>query len=284
MVNNKIKDRWPLVSLYFYTRPRAKWLYYKNERALMKGQRISSSDHQSVVFFSVHKAATMYIDQILKELAIAKGSIPIDYSAWFSSGKRSLYRHYADPAFMNTVFHSQGYYYGAFREYRNIPDLQKFKTLLILRDPRDVLVSHYFSLAYSHAVINWFVYRERKNALKMSIDDWVLKRARVLVKDYEKYVDNVLNKPNVLYLTYEEMTNDLGSWLNKVVKHIGMTDQREVIDDIIIRSKHIKGSGDRKDHVRAAKSGDHMNKLKPETISQLNTLFGPVMKELGYNI
>jgi len=283
-VNNKIKDRWPLVSLYFYTRPRAKWLYYRNERALMNGQRISSSKHQSVVFFSVHKAATMYIDQILKDLSVAQGSIPIDYSAWFSSSSRTMYKHYADPDFMNTVFHSLGYYYGAFREFRNIPHLERYKTLLVLRDPRDVLVSHYYSLAYSHAVINWYVYRARKKALKMTIDEWVLQRAKVLVKDYEKYVDNVLDEPNVLYLTYEEMSTDLGLWLNKVVQHIGMVGQQEIIDKILLRSEHIKGSGDKKDHVRSAKAGDHKDKLQPETIAALNKIFGQVMPKLGYPI
>lgn len=283
-INDKIKGRWPKVSLYFYTKPRAKWLYYKNERALMKGMDVSTSDHQSVVFFSVHKAATMYVNSVLSKLSQAHGLLPIDYSGWFSSANSKMYEHYNDPEFMKTAFRPKGYYYGALRQYRKIPSLERFKTVIVLRDPRDVLVSHYYSVAFSHAMINKGLMEKRKKALEQTIDEYVLDLAPEMLQTYTEHVEHVIGKENVLFLTYEEMIKDLESWLRKIVAHTGLKEHPEVVQEIVERSKFNKGTGEKKDHVRAAKAGDHAEKLKPDTIAQLNILFEPVMKYLGYPI
>ena len=283
-INNKIKDRWPLVSLYFYTKPRAKWLYYRNERALMRGEDVSNSDHQSIVFFSVHKAATMYVNGILSDLVLAHGLIPIDYSGWFSTDSERLYDNYENPDFMKKVFREKGYYYGAFRVYRKIPDLDRFKTIIVLRDPRDVLVSHYYSVAFSHAVINNKLREERQKALNQTIDEYVLELAPDMLTRYQDHAENVIGKPGVLFLTYEEMTEDFENWLNKIVKHTGLNKHPEIQDRIIANSKFTKGSGEKKDHVRSARPGDHKDKLKPETIEELDKMFAPIMIKMGYPI
>ena len=281
-INNRIKDRWPRVSLYFYTKPRAKWLYYRNERALMRGENVSLSNKQSVVFFSVHKAATMYINKILTDLSQAHGMIPIDYSGWFSTDSGDLYANYEDPKFMKTVFRDKGYYYGAFREYRKVPDLARFKTVIVLRDPRDVLVSHYYSVAFSHAVINERVHKERQKALKQTIDEYVLELAPKMLRRYKDHLEFVIGKPNVLFLTYEQMTSDFSNWFDQIVEHTGLNEKRELIQKIKEDSKFTRGTGEKKDHLRSAKPGDHSTKLLPETISKLNEMFGEVMLQMGY--
>ena len=57
------------------------------------------------------------------------------------------------PASTSRIFLDRGYCYGGFRflpESFEIPILGQVKSLLLVRDPRDMLVSHYFSTRSSH--------------------------------------------------------------------------------------------------------------------------------------
>ncbi|HRW90153.1 MAG TPA: hypothetical protein P5027_09385, partial [Flavobacteriales bacterium] len=143
--NDAVKDRWPWMSVWLYHRPRSRFLHYRFERALLAGREFQVADRPSILFFTTHKAASMFVDRVLKRLGQAHGMLHADLEGWFSTGPPKLWRLFKDPAAMKQLFRPRGIYYGALRSHRPIADLENYRVVLMLRDPRDMLTSYYFS-------------------------------------------------------------------------------------------------------------------------------------------
>jgi hypothetical protein len=50
---------------------------FKTELALLKGTRVNSSRHPSIIHFSYNKAATQYVKSILNRCAVENGMVPV---------------------------------------------------------------------------------------------------------------------------------------------------------------------------------------------------------------
>ena len=86
-------------------------------------------------------------------------------------------------------------------EFRIPPDS---KTVLLVRDPRDILVSLYFSVKHSHALKNESIMRANSDANIMSIDEFVIERAQSILGIYQAYEANLINEVSKLY-RYEDV-------------------------------------------------------------------------------
>lgn len=275
--NDLIKDRWPLMSVWLYHKPRSRFLHYRVERALIAGKPLPVGKRQSIVLFTVAKAASMYVQRTLGELTKAHGLIPADFTAYISTSDNRRHRLFKDPVSLERMFRPQGFFYGALRSYCTIPGPERFRMVVMLRDPRDVLTSQYYSQAYSHAIINEQIARQRKKVLAQTMDASVLEEAPRLLAFYEEYLRECEGKPWVHITTYERMVTDHAGWLRAIASHCGLTEHPALIDDLVEKGRGIKGTGDKHQHVRVARSGDHRNKLQPETVRELDRLFGPML-------
>jgi hypothetical protein len=278
----KINTQFPALSLFLNTKVRTFFLDFSKEKALMKGKDISKSTKASIVLFTAHKCASTYTSKIMQDLAAAEGMPFIDFPRYFIFSKN--FSKFADPTFMRTAFKPKGYFYGAFRSFKNIPNIENYRIALILRDPRDVITSHYFSTAFSHPVLSKGIYEARQEALKQTIDEFVLANAPQTKEYYHEYCQKALHLPNVELLKYEDMIGDFEPWLQRLVKHIGMEHQQEVIKRLVAESKFTVKKEDKFSHIRSIKAGDYLDKLKPETIQALNELFKEELEMLNYPI
>lgn len=279
-LNNAVKDRWPILSVWLYQRPRARFLLYKLEKALLRGVEVNTVDRPSIVFFTTHKAASMFMDRLLRRLSTAHGMLPTDIEAWFSTGSPKLWSIFKDPRAMQRLFRPKGLYYGALRAYREIPDLDTYRVVVALRDPRDMLTSYYYSEAFSHAPINKRVLERRVRAQAQTIDEFVLEHAPRHYQVYKEYIDKLHGRPHVHFTTYERMTADLEGWFRDVVEHVGLTERPDLVAELLEEARKVKGSGRKESHVRVARPGDHRDKLLPATVAELDRLFAPVMSVL----
>ena len=142
---------------------------------------------------------------------------PIDLDGYFWDTGKPESEVYADQNRLEEVIKPVGYLYCPFRKFIDIPKLEKYRILLMLRDPRDVLTSLYFSSAYSHAdspVLG--VFKDRQKALSQTIDEFVIDKSDLYLQRYRQYCQNLFGKPNVLFVKYEEMVTDFNTWFNKV--------------------------------------------------------------------
>jgi len=283
--NSLIKNRFPLLSLYYYTKPRS-WWHWRGQPVgkLLNGNLKNIPSKQSVIFFMVHKSASTFFDRYLKDLAAETGHFHIDINGYFGTSWKEWLEKRKDLNFTRRVFKPKGFIYGPLRNYVKIENFEAYPAVLVLRDPRDVLTSQYFSIKNSHPLVTAELIKRRQFAKDSGIDEHVLSQADRFVNTYNEYLEHVYGKKNVLFIKYEELISDFKNCLSKINSHCGFNltpGQMQALD----RSDKFKAKKeDQQVHVRKITAGDHKEKLKPETISILNAKFGDILKKLDYKI
>ena len=190
------------------------------------------------------------------------------------------------------VFQPAGYTYGGFRGFeRNLglPDYADGRTVLLVRDPRDMLTSLYFSEAKSHvppgasasdALLKQFEQR-RQRALSMSIDDFALGRAEALRSAFEGVFAAIEGKRHKLF-RYEDVIFSKRAWVDEVIAYLGLDVPEQVVANVVAKNDVRPTAEDEGSHIRKVAPGDHLDKLKPGTIARLDETFAAVLQRFGY--
>jgi hypothetical protein len=196
------------------------------------------------------------------------------------------------PPEANQVFRPAGYAFGGFRSLPGalaLPPYAANRTVLLVRDPRDMLTSLYFSLAHSHgppgqgaggALAATFE-EKRQEVNGMDIDAFVLGGARVVAGQYRAVERKLLNIPHRLY-RYEDIIFDKLAWANDMLAYLGLSVSAAVVDQAVKANDVRPEVEDVAQHVRKVVPGDHAEKLKAETVAELNTQLAPVLQKYRY--
>ena len=159
--NTVQKDGSLLLKPYLFLLSFLKPVYFTNEFLILNGlKRKSKSKQQSILFFTVHKSASTFIKNTIIKLVGSNNIVAIQLSGYLNREKQK--RYYNNTALMQKVLFENGFFYGAFRAFYPFPGMDKFKIILVLRDPRDVLTSFYFSTLYNHPLSDKTVLDDRK--------------------------------------------------------------------------------------------------------------------------
>jgi hypothetical protein len=236
-----------------------------------------ASDRPSTLHFTLHKCASVYLREKLHALAEMIGLVPLDFDSYFfDSAKPEPFE-----------IRPRGYFYGPFRAFdrafgveREWPDLTNYKVIVVIRDPRDVLTSLYFSTAYSHQTPKgegreaFLALRDK--AQHVDIDTYVRAEADVFLERYRAYFE-LASRYDVHLTTYEALVSASDAWLDTLLAYLGVelsTRQRRQLvsaDDFVVKRE------DPSAHVRQVKPGDHARKLQRDTIAWLDEKFAEVL-------
>lgn len=265
---------------------------FQNEKRLLAGKSKPKSNQPSILLFTTHKCASGYAGGIIRSLTKNVGMTSISVETFFDKKFDKPVKELSNQEKQKIIeagfFRPKGYYYGPLRTYSwPIENIQDYQILLMLRDPRDVLTSLYFSVAYSHMIptgkkLAQRILDNRTEVMNKSIDEWVLENAPYYLSRYEIYCEKLLGKPNVFFCKYEDMVNDFSKWLDSVIKSLQLNDVDQQLRAKLINEANFDVEEDIYAHKRQAQPGDHRRKLKPETISQLNYRFGDILSLLDY--
>jgi hypothetical protein len=190
-----------------------------------------------------------------------------------------------------------GVMYFEFRDYPSVMEksevFRRGKKVMLVRDPRDALVSEYFSMAFSHNVpvtkegqsdLNArHIEQIRAKALSSSIDDFVVERADAFVETAIRF-HSALREPNIVIIKYEDIIFDKLKLVRTICEYFGLQISPAKITRIARAADIIPSFEDPKAHIRQAIPGDHVKKLKPETIRQLDIILRPVLESFGYRV
>lgn len=188
----------------------------------------------------------------------------------------------------------RGNAYGGFRNFPSgLAQHELFAAglkVLLVRDPRDALVSEYFSNAYSHKLpdaqsgetgARERLLTQRSAALEASIEDYVSKRAPAMARTIAEY-GGLLSDKNTLLLKYEDVIFDKQKMILDIAKHFGWTCQPRQMQ-AIVEAIDIRPTEERpKEFVRRVTPGDHLEKLSAKTIARINSQMGDVLGRFGY--
>jgi hypothetical protein len=174
--------------------------------------------------------------------------------------------------------------YGPLRHVVACEALAATRIVLVLRDPRDVLTSRFFSVAYSHSPKDDAYLAARDRAQVQGIDAFVIERLPEVLSRYQSLQEQIVGRENVLYLRYEDMVADFPRWLNRLAVHICDEPQSDLISGLIEASDFQVSEEDEYAHRRAVQPGNYRSKLKPETVAAVEREFESVMNALGYRL
>lgn len=202
-----------------------------------------------------------------------------------------------DPAVLKLF--APGNVYGGFRAmpliFERSDVFQAARKILLVRDPRDALVSEYFSNAYSHSLPGKGVAAEassggareqmltmRETALATQIEDYVLSRAKPLNQTLMEYAV-VAKDPQTRLFRYEEVIFDKRRWIQDIATHFSWTAGSPAFLDGMMSWADVVPTEERNtEFVRKVTPGDHKDKLGPATITKLGELLREPMQAFGY--
>lgn len=189
------------------------------------------------------------------------------------------------------IFQRNQIFYG----FRNLPSIltrpesriRQRRFVLLVRDPRDALVSQYFSFGRkksSHAApkVNAEAYMERINAVQdTEIDTYVLGAAEHLNRkliEYRTYLNFDLGEVR----RYEDIYFDKQGFLTDIFRHFEIEIDPRIVADVAREHDIRPAREDDTKHIRKGTPGDHRDKLAPQTIGKLNDIFRETGAFYGY--
>lgn len=262
------------------------------ERKLIKGQTVSSTNTPSIIHYSINKAATQFTKSIMVRCGQENGLVVARFSdyAWVSSCPYlfDLSKEEIKPYLK--VFQPRGLLYTVFGGMvESIPDIEKYRPVIMIRDPRDVLVSAYYSYSTSHSVPHakdkaeeFLELRERISTL--SVDDYVKEMCSDTEKVMSQYVQLNSTCPSARIMKYEDMISDFSEWFETLINHCGWTVSAELRAQIEAQAAKARtpSGEDSSRHRRQVLPGDYKRKLQPETITYLNHHLADCLRSFDY--
>lgn len=255
---------------------------------------------RNIIAYTTHKAGSMVLHRVLKDIC------ELNRIRYYSPNESRTMLPF-DRMFTGHDFIAKKRgCFGPIRFFVSTRAITAASVILHLRDPRDVLVSMFYSYCYMHAGEIEAHTGYRKEVAEAGIDRFVLdmvgqpfyayrgdygigsryKEHVGTVRDrYERYLSELLGRPNTIAVSYEEMVLSFSGWLEKIVGAFDLIDPEET--RAIVAARHANsvaaGEEDVWSHKRKVTPGDHREKLQSETIRQLDEIFGPVLDKLGYS-
>ncbi len=272
-------QRWPRLKRVY------KRFVHRREHRHLQGHVARISDRPGAFVFCVHKAASTFLSQAVAYL-IAQPARCLDVEGYLWNVRGTpvaayLQEHAAD------VFHpDKGYVYCPVRTY--LPDsvLEGAAGLVCVRDPRDVLVSHFHSISRSHIAPAAEGARERffaarTHALELGLDAYVLDHLSTVEETFSGFADMV-RKHGFKVLHYERMLDDFEAWVGVLgdVLSVPITDQRR--HDLWAMSGLGQAAAGEGTHIRSRNPGQYLG-LHEATQEVLNQRLGEVLETLGYS-
>lgn len=271
------------------------WVFKKRwstEFALLEGKDISSSTHPSIIHMGLNRSASQWIKSVLRRVSETEGLVHVRWNEMAFDSSYPFLDHLESVEEYQHIFKPRGYLYSAFGGYPvGIPELSRYKVILAVRDPRDILVSRYYSKAFSHRLPfegsdkRDSVLQERKQARRQSVDEFVLETSDELQETYTIYFDQLLDDHSDVHVArYEDMTADVNAWMESILDYIGISPPQSIKEEILgeARSVQNKKEEDVDSHIRKGKPGDYKHKLSASTISRMNKKFNRVLNYFNY--
>ena len=239
----------------------------------------------SLFFFTFHRCASVFFNQYV--LARSQRLTQVNYAQL----------KFSPTGIVVDGFRPEGHLYGPLRLSSGGEVLERLvnpafeavcrdrlRACLMIRDPRDVVVSLFFHVRDGTPVpprspAAGKMALQREMASELGIDRYVLQKAVRLEDGLAKAMELVDRQPATTVIRYEDMVNDWSVFAERLRDVFALSADS-------IREGHRESRPrevERPDaHKRSGATGDHRRKLAPETVAVLTEKFRPFLRTFGY--
>lgn len=177
--------------------------------------------------------------------------------------------------------------------YAAIPKPDAYKTFFVLRDPRDIVVSWYYSAKFSHKPVDPIPELRRnlealdlQDGLKYIIDAW---DAFGLFEAQRSWMSRPVDEARVQVFRYEDFAADNLQFLKELLDYLEIKIPEREFDVLYGRHKFSQlakgrrqGVEDPQSHFRKGVSGDWENHFDDSVMTHFRDVTGDLLEVLGY--
>ena len=255
---------------------------------------VASTDQPDAYFvLGIRKCGSSILNSMLTDLGRLNGHPFVDVGGRFFAADIPEQDWRTDPAVLDAL--AGGTVYGGFRSmplvFAESPLYRRSRKILLVRDPRDALVSEYFSIAHSHGLPDAAETaggaREeflalRQEAQVTGIEEMVLQRAPPMCDAFVEYA-GAASDPLTRTYRYEDVILDKRPWLRSMADHFGWDGGSPgFVDGMMGWADKVPAEEQNREFIRRVVPGDHRNKLGARVIGQLGEVLRPAMELFGY--
>ena len=251
---------------------------------------------RSTLIWTTHKCASTFVSRCLAAVDGVDGYHYFDYAAniYRLGNKLKLENPYLiERQGGSLLFRSYGEIYGPLRTPIEIPNRENFVNIFFLRDPRDVLVSGYYSAAYSHTVPKHDQSRSRFIEMRRSflsstvdecclrgVDDWI-------IPFYSQYEEFCKSSPNSHFFSYDEYQRDPETFIKSLFIKSGLSSfDKRVVRILAAQANPVQKSPEKRTHLhqRSGSSRQFEKSLSEKTINLLNERLSSILTYWGFKV
>jgi hypothetical protein len=185
----------------------------------------------------------------------------------------------------------QNYVCTGFREVCSLDRIDRYWSvpkLLLLRDPRDIVVSLYFSVLHHPVPLEEGPVRKdilgaRNNAMRMGISDFVLTGvADDILSNMRAFLDQVAKIPNFRIWRYEDVIFKKRQWIIEIAEQLQVSLPPRFLDELLEQFDVFPATENPSAFIRKVVPGDYLNRLNSKALAYLETRFRDVFDRLEY--
>lgn len=177
---------------------------------------MKESSHPKVAYYSHHKCATGWTNSMLRELCFHLGMRHRTAYGPEQYGSHGSLRAWVDAHEVECLAFTNA-------EIEEVNGLPSHRGFHVIRDPRDVLVSGYFSHKNSHPTEQWPELEEHRDALQsLSKEEGLLLEIEFSRPFLRAMDDWDYSQDHILELKMEELTQNPDDQFRRVLRHLGL--------------------------------------------------------------
>jgi hypothetical protein len=233
----------------------------------------------------VHKTGSQWIQKIFSAPAVHRysGLKPYHYQTDLYGGRDSRVlkdRVFVEPFPTGTIVSPL---YISFENFEAIPKPESHKAFFIQRDPRDILISWYFSARYSHT-LSGNIARQRQALNTMSFEDGILYAINHLNQSghfqaIASWIDAPKQDPKVMVVRFEDLIGPASADVFEALfEHCDIRIPRPELERLLAEHSfealagRKPGEEDHQAHYRKGISGDWKNYLSDTLVTRFDDL------------
>ena len=242
--------------------------------------------YQSTFTFAIHKSGSVLLS--ILEAMCDHASIPrVGLSK--ECFHRGININALDPRAIATLLGQSGYCFYGFRQIHGFfGSISLFgrRKLMLVRDPRDVLTSYYFSVRNSHPIPETgssreVMLRQREFAAARDINQYVVSEAVAWIKNtYRSFI--AIEDGNTKVYRYEDVIFNKRRWVRDIADWLRIGLDGDALDRIADTFDVVPDVENPNVHIRQVKPGNHKRHLSANTIKAIDRQYADVLRHYHY--
>lgn len=246
-----------------------------------------SKQLNSLYAFAPHKCGSVLLQNILKEMCCEAGFPFLNiHSELFLKGENEA--DFIDS--IAEILKKPGYCFGALRgpDQIDVPTITAHKKIFLLRDPRDAIVSFYFSMKKSHSPPGDGPAREaflakRAHIDSLNIDEFVQQGNGLFIfENMRTFLEWSKSLPNSTLFRYEDIVFEKRAWVNSIAEIFNLKVSTPKLNEIADKYDIIPSEEKPNEHIRQVKPGNYKKHLSKRSIEYIEDNFGDLIIGLSY--